>query len=101
MKKTLIAVTLLAFCGTGHAGKNPETEASDRNFETNQPNSIPGGLQKAEDGGNRALNTVDEGVHKGASKAKKGAKKAGEATKETYDKAMAPAIEPDPARDTN
>jgi hypothetical protein len=84
---------------------NPQTNASDRNFDTNQPNSVPGAGQKAEDGANRALNNVDQGVHKaiggtkkGAHKAKKGAKKAadktGAAMDNATDKAMEPAKEP-------
>lgn len=73
---------------------NPDTNASDRNYDTNQPNSIPGGLQKMEDGGNRALNNVDKGVHKAARKTKRGAHKAKVKSEKAADKMMEPAVEP-------
>jgi hypothetical protein len=61
---------------TTGSNANPETNASDKNFDENQPNTIGGGLQKTEDAGNRALNKVDRGVHKGVNKTKRGGKKA-------------------------
>lgn len=97
MKKlSLVAGLLLAFSMGAVAAENPQTDASDRNFDTNQPNSIPGGIQKAEDGANRGLNKVDRGVHKGIHKTKKGAHKAHTKMKEGVDKAMEPAHEPEP-----
>ena len=77
---------------------NPDTNASDKNFDTNQPNTIGGGLQKAEDGGNRALNHVDRGTHKaihktkrGAHKVKKGAHNAADSVKDSYNDRVEPA----------
>jgi hypothetical protein len=74
---------------------NPDTNASDRNYETNQPDSVPGTMQKMEDGGNRALNKVDNGVHKGVHKTKKGAKKAKHKSEKKLDELSEPAHEPE------
>lgn len=68
---------------------NPQTNASDRNADVNQPNTIGGGMQKTEDVGNRALNKLDNGVHKVAHKSKraghKAKKKAGDAAQDVKD----------------
>lgn len=74
---------------------NSETNASDRNFDTNQPNSVPGAVQKTNDGANRALNKVDVTTHKVIRKTKSGAHKTSEKTKDAYDKATEPAIKPE------
>jgi len=96
MKKLMLGFLLVLpiMVGSAYAADNPDTNASDKNYDTNQPNSIPGGMQKAEDAGNRGMNKVDEGVHKGIHKSKKTAHKAKSKSKDTYDKAMAPAKEP-------
>jgi hypothetical protein len=71
-----------AFADPSPSAGNPDTNASDKNFDTNQPNTIGGAAQKTEDGANRALNKVDNGVHKVAGKSKKAGKKAKKATSE-------------------
>jgi len=95
---TLFVITLLAasvgFAETAPTSGNPQTNASDRNYDTNQPNSVPGGLQKAEDGGNRALNHVDAGVHKGIRKTKHAGHKAKAKTKEAASDLSEPAVKP-------
>ena len=91
------AILLLSGVALGESAPtagNPDTNASDRNYDTNQPNSVPGGLRKAEDGSNRALNKVDRGVHKGIRKTKRGAKKAKAKTNKTMDEMSEPAHEP-------
>jgi hypothetical protein len=74
-----------AFADPTQTTGNPETNASDKNFDTNQPNTIGGAAQKTEDGANRALNNVDSGVHKVAGKSKKAGKKAKKKTNEAVD----------------
>src|ERR1700694_1980620 len=92
------AVVLLsavaAFADPAPTSGNSQTNASDRNFDTNQPNSIPGGAQKTEDGANRALNHVDSGVHKMARKTKHGAHRAKRKAEKAEDKMTEPAIKP-------
>jgi hypothetical protein len=90
----VILMAVAVFADTPPSPSNPDTNASDRNFDTNQPNSIPGGAQKAEDAGNRALNKVDSGVHKGLHKTKKGAHHAKKKTSESMDKMTEPAKKP-------
>ena len=85
---------------------NPQTEASDRNFDTNQPNSVPGGMQKTKDGANRALDGVDHATHKVVHKTRHGMHKAHakmhnakedmkEDAREAKDNVTAPAIKPE------
>jgi hypothetical protein len=90
----VMLLAAVAFADTTPTPGNPDTNASDRNYDRNQPNSIPGGLQKMEDGGNRALNKVDEGVHTGIDKTKKGSKKAKKKTEQKIDQLSEPAHEP-------
>jgi hypothetical protein len=71
-----------AFADPAPTSGNPDTNASDKNFDANQPNTIGGGMQKTEDGANRAMNKVDRGVHKVAKGSRKAGKKAKEGTKE-------------------
>jgi hypothetical protein len=85
---------LTAFAEPSPTPGNPDTNASDRNFDTNQPNSIPGGMQKAEDGSNRAMNKVDRGVHKGIRKTKHGARRAKQKAKNAADTITEPAVKP-------
>jgi hypothetical protein len=90
----VLLMAAVSFADSTATPGNPDTNASDRNYDTNQPNSVPGGLQKMEDGGNRALNKVDDGVHKGVHKTKKGTKKAKKKTAEKVDELSEPAREP-------
>ncbi len=73
---------------------NPDTNASDRNYDTNQPNSAPGAIQKTQDAGNRALNHVDNGVHKGIRKTKHAGHRAKRKMHEEADKMSEPAVKP-------
>src|SRR5256885_5605479 len=54
----------------------PDTNASDQNYDTTQPNSVPGGMEKAKDASNRGMNKVDNGVHKAGRKTRRHAHKA-------------------------
>jgi hypothetical protein len=99
-RQSLIALVVLSFLtgGIGWAADsaNPQTDASDKNMDVNQPNSVPGAMQKTEDAGNRAMNSVDKGVHKGVRKTKRAGHKASQKTKAAGDKMMEPAKEPAP-----
>jgi hypothetical protein len=90
----IMLLAVAAYADPTPTAGNPDTNASDQNYDTDQPNSIPGGVQKTEDAGNRALNKVDKGVHKGIHKTKKGAKKAKAKTEETTDNMTEPATKP-------
>jgi hypothetical protein len=90
----VLLMAVAAYAEPNPTAGNPDTDASDRNYDVDQPNSVPGGAQKAKDAGNRALNKVDEGVHKGIHKTKKGAKKAGAKTEEAIDDLSEPAKKP-------
>ncbi len=85
---------VVAFADPTPTPGNPDTNASDRNYDTNQPNSIPGGVQKAEDAGNRGLNKVDDTVHKGVKKTKKGMHHAHHKAHQGMDKMTEPAVKP-------
>ncbi len=79
MRGALAAValsTVMAFAETSPTSGNPQTNASDRNMDTNQPNTVGGCVQKTEDAANRGLNHVDSGVHKMVRKTKHGAHRA-------------------------
>ena len=91
---TLLAMAALSWAEPSPTPGNPETNASDRNFDTNQPNSIPGGAQKMKDGSNRAMNKIDKGIHKGARKSKNGAHKAKVNTEKAVDDLTEPAVKP-------
>jgi hypothetical protein len=84
----------MAFADTSANPRNPQTNASDRNFDTPQPDSIPGGLQKAEDGANRGLNKVDQGVHKLVGKSRRGARRAKKKAGATAQRLGEPAKKP-------
>jgi hypothetical protein len=84
----------IARCDPGPTTGNPETNASDRNYDRSQPNSAPGTLQKANDGGNRGLNKVDETTHKVIRKVNAGARHGTAKTKRAWNKATAPANKP-------
>jgi|GEM_PF-1804208 len=55
---------------------NPDTDRSDKHFDTPQPHTIGGALVKTKDGVNRGLNKMDNGLHKGARKTKQHANSA-------------------------
>jgi len=90
----VLLVAAVCFADSTTTSGNPETNASDRNFDTNQPNSAPGGMQKATDAANRGMNKVDQGVHKGIHGTKKGSKKAAKKTNEAMDDLSTPAKKP-------
>src|SRR3954471_12042335 len=82
----VMMLAVAAFADTSPSSGNPQTNASDKNYDTNQPNSAPGALQKSEDAANRGLNKVDNGVHKAVGKSKKGAHSAKKKTNEGLNK---------------
>ncbi|SRR5258708_446659 len=90
----LMLATAASFADPSPTPGNPSTNASDRNYDTNQPNSVPGGVQKMEDGANRGLNKVDNGVHSMGRKTKRGAHKAKRKAGEAVDQMSEPAIKP-------
>lgn len=65
---------ILSICG-GLWAANPETQQSDESYDKPHPKTVEGHIKKAEDAGNRALNTVDKSVHSGGRALKKAADK--------------------------
>jgi hypothetical protein len=97
LRRACAAVILMAaaaFADTTPTPGNPDTNASDRNYDTNQPNSAPGAAQKAEDAGNRGMNKVDETVHKGIHKTKKSTHHAKKKSHDAMDEMTEPAKKP-------
>jgi hypothetical protein len=68
-----IAGALILLSAAWAPADNPQTDRSDKNYDTAQPNTIGGALQKTKDGANRGLNKIDKGLHSGGHKIKKGA----------------------------
>ena len=64
---SLLASALAWSDSIANPSTNPDTDASARNYDNPKPDSLSGTLEKAKDGGNRALNKVDNVVHKGIS----------------------------------
>jgi hypothetical protein len=61
---------------------NPDTDRSAANYD----NKNAGDVEHAKDGANRALNSVDSGVHTGIAKVKKGTPKAKKKANKALDK---------------
>ena len=71
-KQLLCAGSVLSLVASFLFAANPETDRSSANFD----NKDTGAVQHTKDGANRALNSVDSGVHKAGRKVKRGAHQA-------------------------
>jgi hypothetical protein len=75
-KQLLCAGSILSLVASFLWASNPETDRSSANFD----NKETGALQHTKDGANRALNSVDSGVHKAGRRVKRGARRAKQKT---------------------
>jgi len=90
----ILLAAVAAFGDYSPTPGNPDTNDSDRNYDTNQPNSVPGAVQKTEDAGNRGLNKVDRGIHNGIHKTKRAGHKTKKKMNDEADKLTEPANKP-------
>jgi hypothetical protein len=72
----ILLAGVAAFGDYTPSANNPDTNAADRNLDKDQPNSVPGAMEKSKDAADRGMNKVDNGVHSLSHKTKKTAKKA-------------------------